>query len=186
MSAVQNTTGWLTTSTVFDKAGNTKQSTDARGNITDYNYDDWNRVVKVLQPAVAGLDQPETTTTYDQFGNVKTVTDPRGGVTENEYDKLNRLTRQFQPLPAANVTRTESVFAYDAAGNLYKTQMLVSRMNVNGSNVEVWTESVTTFDAINRSVSTIVRGERIADTTTPSAAQIAAQILASRQMTNDK
>ena len=91
--AMQDTTGWLTSSTMFDKAGNTKRTIDVRGNVTDYNYDDWNRVVKVLQPAANSLGRPTTSTTYDQFGNVKAVVDPRDGMTEYEYDKLNRLVR---------------------------------------------------------------------------------------------
>ncbi|MEZ6033146.1 MAG: RHS repeat-associated core domain-containing protein [Planctomycetaceae bacterium] len=152
--AIQNTTGWLTTSTQFDLAGNTKRTIDIRGNATDYNFDSLNRVVQVQQPAGNSLGRPTTTTAYDQFGNVKTVVDPLLGETQYEYDNLNRLTRQLQPVPEPGTTRPESVFAYDAAGNRYKTQVLVSR---SGSNVEVWTESITTFDAINRSINSVVR-----------------------------
>ncbi len=179
--AMQDTSGWLTSSTMFDKAGNTKRTIDIRGNVTDYNYDDLNRVVKVLQPAVDGLERPKTTTTYDQFGNVKTVRGPRDGgpenedgQTENEYDRLNRLIRQFKPEPEPGKTRPESVFAYDAAGNLFKTQVLVSRIS---SNVEVWTESVTTFDAINRSMNSVVRAT---NGVAPTAEQILAQTLTSQ------
>jgi len=177
--AVQNTTGWLTSSTEFDKAGNVKRTIDVREHVTDYNYDDWNRVIKVLQPTNSS-GRPETTTTYDQFGNVKAVVDSRGGVTDFEYDKLNRLIHQLQPAPATGVTRPESVFAYDAAGNLYNTQVLASRNIVNSSNVENWTASVTTFDAINRPVNTVITGKRIVDGVTQTGQPMPAPTLTSQ------
>ncbi len=177
LTAVQDDTGWAVTQTWFDLAGNSTRTTDVRGNSTDYSYNSWNQLIKVQQAAADSYGRPTTTTTYDQFGNVKSVTDPRGGVTESQYDNLDRLIRTISPVPGSGITRPESVFAYDIAGNLYKTQILVSR---NASNVEVWTESVQTFDALNRPLSSAIRGERIPDGQTLTTQQLADQTLTSQ------
>ena len=179
---IQDGSAWAVTQSWYDRVGNLTRTNEILGDfidrITDYSYNGWNQLTKVQLPAAESNGvRATTTTTYDQFGNVKTVTDPLGGTTDSQYDNLNRIIRQLRPEPASGITRPESVFAYDAAGNLYKTQVLVSR---SSGNVEVWTESVTSFDAINRSVNSVIRGERIADGATLTAQQIAAQTLTSQ------
>ncbi|MCG8409240.1 MAG: putative Ig domain-containing protein [Phycisphaerales bacterium] len=59
--------------------------------VTDYEYDELNRLTKVID--YDGGNPLETVYTYDEVGNRKTLTNPTGVVTEHFYDDLNRLTR---------------------------------------------------------------------------------------------
>jgi YD repeat-containing protein len=45
--------------------------TDAKGNITNYEYDNLSRLVKQIYP-----DSTEVNYTYDKNSNIKTKTDP--------------------------------------------------------------------------------------------------------------
>ena len=151
LAGAWNDIGWDETRSWFDASGNRTRTQDVRGFVTDITYNDWNQIVQVQQPAADDNGRPTTLNSYDQQGRLKSVTDPRGGVTQFFFDNLDRKTRQLLPIPAAGVTRPESLFIYDAAGNLIKEQVLVNRSALN---VEVWTETVRTLDALNRVLST--------------------------------
>ena len=164
LTAAWNGIGWDETKSWFDASGNVIRTQDVRGFITDITYNGWNQVVQVQQPAADANGRPTTVNAYDQQGRLKSITDPRGGVTQFLYDSLNRKTRQLLPIPMSGITRPESFFVYDAVGNLIKEQVLVSR---SATNIEVWTETVRTLDALNRVLSTSIRPERVPDGQTP-------------------
>ncbi|WP_165780475.1 RHS repeat-associated core domain-containing protein [Leptospira haakeii] len=110
-----------------DTFGNTI-SKNSNGAIISYEYDEANRLTKILDPA-----QGETNFTYDLLGNKKTVsdtstgtsshdydsegnlirtTDARGRSIRNEYDDINRITRTY-----TDGSETQILYAYDSAPN---------------------------------------------------------------------
>src|SRR5581483_3426608 len=103
----------------YDRVGNLTSSTDRRNQVTDYLFDARNRVVRQLDPQLAG--QPArgaTLFSYDDAGNRVSQTDPTGAVTTVAYDDLNRPRTKTavvrQDAPAGSFTTT---FDYDDAGN---------------------------------------------------------------------
>jgi RHS repeat-associated protein len=172
LAGAWNDIGWDETKSWFDASGNLTRIQDVRGFVTDMTYNGWNQIVQVQQPAADNNGRPTTINAYDQQGRLKSVTDPRGGVTQFFFDNLDRKTRQLLPIPASGVTRPESLFIYDAAGNLIKEQVLVNR---SPSNVEVWTETVRTLDALNRVLSTSIRPERVPDGQAPTVQTLTSQ-----------
>ena len=70
----------------YDQKGNKIAETTPSGT-TNYEYDQLNRLVKVIAP-----NGDETVYTYNAVGNRSQVTHPNNTVTEYTYDKLNRLT----------------------------------------------------------------------------------------------
>lgn len=159
LAAVQDGTGWAETETRYDLAGNSTRIIDPLDRVTVYTFNNWNLQTRVWLPSPASTPNtgPATSTAYDQWGNVLTVTSPRSGVTQNEYDRLNRLTRQLLPLPGANMTRPETTFEYDAAGNVALQSVLINRIGTP----EVWTETETTYDELNRVIRTAIRASQI-------------------------
>jgi YD repeat-containing protein len=137
--------------------GNVRFVTDARDNTMETQYDNANRPVKVIQPAVTG-GTPETVTTYDGNGNVLTVTDPEDNATTNTYDALNRL---ITTTDAENILVTNQ---YDAAGNRTaiidgegrRTEFVYDGLNRNtkityGANdTSIDYSEIFTFDALNK------------------------------------
>jgi RHS repeat-associated protein len=155
-----NGTSWDVSSTMYDRVGNVTQATDARGASTDSMYNGWNLLIHVSQPATLSGARPVTQYAYDMFRNQRIMADARGGETLSEFDALNRVVRRVLPDPGGRATRPETVFAYDAVGNLVREQVLVSR-NADVSSDETWTETISTYDALNRRTSTSVRPERV-------------------------
>ncbi len=74
-------------------AGNLLTETDPLGNVTEYEYDALDRLIRIIQPDPDGqgaLESPETQYAYDAAGRLTSVTDPLGRVTGYEYDALGR------------------------------------------------------------------------------------------------
>ena len=63
--------------------------TDAKGNITSYEYDTMNRLTRVV-----GHDGTAVVYTYDANGNRETATFANGQVITYTYDECNRLVLQ--------------------------------------------------------------------------------------------
>jgi RHS repeat-associated protein len=78
------------------------------GNVTDYTYDQVNRMLTMMQVQTGDT----TTYTYDPFGNVKTVTAPDLNVTTYTYDVLNRRITDNDSDGLVSDTY------YDAVGNV--------------------------------------------------------------------
>ncbi|WP_218933574.1 RHS repeat-associated core domain-containing protein [Rubripirellula lacrimiformis] len=66
--------------------------TDARGNVTDYEYDAKRRLYKVIAPPEAsGGTRAELVYTYDSQGRVEKITNPIGDDIQYVYDDRNRI-----------------------------------------------------------------------------------------------
>ncbi|WP_167492267.1 RHS repeat-associated core domain-containing protein [Leptospira dzoumogneensis] len=110
-----------------DTFGNTI-SKSSNGVAISYEYDEANRLTKILDPA-----QGETSFTYDLFGNKKTISDTstglssheydsegnlirtvdaRGRSIRNEYDNMNRITRTY-----TDGSETQILYTYDTSSN---------------------------------------------------------------------
>jgi RHS repeat-associated protein len=104
----------------YDAAGLRTSTTDPRGNVTGYEYDQLGRQVRVTDPAPAGQTAGTWITEYDLAGEATASIDPTGARTEATYDDLGRqITRtqiERKPSTAGYVTRLE----YDDAGRLVK------------------------------------------------------------------
>ncbi|MGI5274205.1 LamG-like jellyroll fold domain-containing protein [Nonomuraea sp. CA-218870] len=104
----------------YDAAGLRTSTTDPRGNVTGYTYDQLGRQVRVTDPAPAGQTAGTWVTEYNEAGETRVTTDPTGARAEATYDDLGRQitsTRiERKPSTAAYVSRME----YDDAGRLVK------------------------------------------------------------------
>ncbi len=140
-------------STTYRTAGQVASATDALGRETTFEYDLASRQISSTLPDPDGsgpLAAPEVGTTYDSFGNVTSTTDALNYTTDFEYDRLNRKVRVTLPDPDLNgsenpgtdgdgpLSRPETNFAYDAAGNIVATTDTLGRV------------STTLFDVLNR------------------------------------
>jgi RHS repeat-associated protein len=104
----------------YDAAGLRTSTTDPRGNVTGYTYDQLGHQVKVTDPAPAGQTAGTWVTEYDLAGETLAAVDPTGARTEATYDDLGRQITSTQierkPSTAAYITRME----YDDGGRLVK------------------------------------------------------------------
>ena len=91
----------------YDTEGNLFTTTDARQNTTTREYDELNRLTKIID--ANGID---STFGYDDAGNLTLVIDPLGHLTQNFYDARNRLMKTIDP--ESGVTE----FGYDDENNL--------------------------------------------------------------------
>jgi RHS repeat-associated protein len=95
--------------------------TDALARVTNYDYDDFNRLVKITYPAATtGATRLFETIGYDPAGNINQRTDTAGRITSYSYDNINRLTSTTD---AANKTTS---FGYDA---LSRTTSVTDALN---------------------------------------------------------
>ena len=107
----------------YDQAGNLTTTRgprrDAGGDLFEvhFDYDAWNRVTTVRStPADEPLvGQVRTDRVYDFAGDLLWARYPNGGEVEEFRDELGRLVRRVDPL------LNESLFAYDANGNLTRS-----------------------------------------------------------------
>lgn len=126
--------GPQTTSYAYDRSGNLKQITDAKGNTTAYTYDWLGERTGTVDP-----DTGTSSTTYDANGQVSTETD-NGTTLTWSYDNLQRQTAISQG------TTVLSEFAYDTAPGGLGMQAS-STTYVNG---KAYTRGVTGYDQRGR------------------------------------
>jgi RHS repeat-associated protein len=102
----------------YDQFGNKTSSTDPFGNTTTYEYDSFNRLVKVVHPEVAtkdhGLAHPVYRYTYDGMNRRISMEDPLGNRTQYTY------TARGEPASILYPDRTSEAFSYDSEGSLHR------------------------------------------------------------------
>jgi RHS repeat-associated protein len=117
----------LTTNlTFYDPVGNTEYTVDARGALTQYQYDASNRRTNVVvyttacigvslanPPSPSGPNQ-STSYTYDGNGNQLTVTDAAGNTTTSHYDSANRVFQVDYPAETGGIVSRYTY--YDGLG----------------------------------------------------------------------
>lgn len=99
----------ITTSAIYDDAGRTTSTTDARGKTTTTGYDADGHVISVQGPDVTIA--PERFS-YDADGNVLTNTSSAGIVTTYTYNSINKRAT------AQTTGAGQYSYTYDAAGNI--------------------------------------------------------------------
>jgi YD repeat-containing protein len=114
---------------VYDKVGNKTSETDKNGNITTFSYDQYDRLLSVIDPGPAAGEQVFE---YDEVGNLISENDQNGVFTYFEYDALNRVTKSTNNL-GDSVT-----YEYDLVGN----QTAVTDEKLNKTDYE--------YNALNR------------------------------------
>jgi len=75
--------------------------TDAQGNITTYEYDDFGRVTAQQSPATGS-----NTYQYDNADNLTSSTDARNITTQYQYDQANRVTQISYPNAGKDISLT--------------------------------------------------------------------------------
>lgn len=119
---------YINTTKTYNDLGLVTATTDPRGNVTSYTYDDFH-----LYPAVItnALNQ-STQLSYDYVsGKVTQKIDPNGHTFQTNYDGLGRVTEERQPdldNPAQLVLRTSYLYTDIGTGSSVKrTDYLDSR-----------------------------------------------------------
>ena len=108
----------------LDRWGNVVQVIDARGYQTNYQYNDFNQVVRDERPLVEVVAEngvrswirPVNQWFYDAFGRLVATKDANGNVRANEYDAAGRLSKSKDAYGNA------TLYAYDAFGNQRMSQ----------------------------------------------------------------
>ncbi|GMQ57591.1 hypothetical protein AN1V17_19860 [Vallitalea sediminicola] len=80
---------------------------DPEGNITNYTYDNGNRVKTITK------DNSTLTYEYDYLNNITKVTDQNGNITRMKYDKMGNLIKSIKP-------NQYNVSTDDGIGTIYK------------------------------------------------------------------
>ncbi|MBA3958055.1 MAG: DUF687 family protein [Parachlamydiaceae bacterium] len=103
----------------YDPLGRKIGSSDRFGNFTNYEYDSFDRLVKVVHPEVLDentqIIRPTFNYTYDIFGNVLTTKDPQGNIVRKFYNLRGSPTRINYP------DGSFELFKYDPEGSLHRS-----------------------------------------------------------------
>jgi RHS repeat-associated protein len=115
----------------YDAGGNltSMASSNANGTSVSYGYDDFNRLISVIDNRLPGSNT--TTYAYDPANNLATATYPNGLLTQFQYDRLNRVSGSAAQVSGYSYQR-------NAVGNL------TGALELNGRAVN-WA-----YDGINR------------------------------------
>ncbi|MPZ77339.1 MAG: PKD domain-containing protein, partial [Deltaproteobacteria bacterium] len=134
----------------YDPKGNLIQVRDAKNQLTTFVYDGLDRLASATNPL--GLTE---TFAYDGNGNLTSTTNRNGQAISFNYDALNRLTGKTRPPASNEVGPQQTIFNYDAVGNL---------LSVVNPTIGVFNQ----YDAANRLVSSLSTVETaVLSTVTP-------------------
>ncbi|MEU7855206.1 LamG-like jellyroll fold domain-containing protein [Nonomuraea sp. NPDC049141] len=149
--------GSAITSTIrhaYDAAGQRKTTTDPRGYVTSYDYDQLGRQVRVTDPAPDGQSAGTWVREYDMAGEKLAGIDPTGARSQATYDDLGRQITATQierkPATASYVTTME----YDDAGRLVKQTAPGSGNKVTSFTVNAAGETTTVTDPLTNTTTT--------------------------------
>ncbi len=101
---------WITTSNTYDAYGNVATSTDGRGKVTQFFYDDSTHALptRVVVDPQNGTGTQTTTTVYDySTGLVTSQTDANGQVSTIDY--TNQLLGAIDPFGRPGVTKSPQI-----------------------------------------------------------------------------
>ncbi|NBE91858.1 MULTISPECIES: LamG-like jellyroll fold domain-containing protein [unclassified Nonomuraea] len=147
---------------VYDAAGQRTSTTDPRGYVTSFDYDQLGRQVQATDPAPEGQTAGTWVTEYNMAGEVLASVDPSGARTRATYDALGRRITATQierkPTSAVHTTTME----YDDAGRLIKQTAPGNKVTTFSHNAAGETTSITNpatettmdYDLAGRLVST--------------------------------
>jgi RHS repeat-associated protein len=133
-----------TTSATWTPTGKLATATDAKGNVTRYDYDLLDRQVtltdamgrvtkftydavsrplqtsnpEIRKPAFPTEVAPLLTQAWTPDGKLASLTDANGNTTSFEYDDFNRLKRTIYPDPITGAAGTTEEYTYDNADNV--------------------------------------------------------------------
>ncbi|MGW5196736.1 LamG-like jellyroll fold domain-containing protein [Streptomyces spiralis] len=135
-AASTTSSGGVTSTYAYNRAGDVTSVTDGAGNTTHFAYDFEGNVSKATladgtytttdhnadgDPTAtrsydaSGTKLWETSQTYDGVGNMTSTTDANGHTSRFTYDAAGTITQEIQPVDAS--TSITTTFGYDAAGN---------------------------------------------------------------------
>lgn len=107
-----------TTKYTYDYVGNKTQMIDRFGQVTQYFYDDLNRLVKTVQAPVVNEDaitiQPTEEIVYNELNKPVCLIDPNGYKTHLEYNSRGQVTSKTYP------DGSNERFVYSLNGMLFK------------------------------------------------------------------
>ncbi|MEL7607689.1 MAG: hypothetical protein AAGU39_16745 [Sedimentibacter saalensis] len=149
------------TSFEVDLLNRITRTTDTKGKVVEYNYDETGNQTSVKYP-----DNTTATKTYDLLENLKSVTETDGRTTHYNYDGMNRISKMEYPHgwvedyqydsigqllkvtdtdPSNNdMKQQKHAYTYDDCGN-----MTYEYMRGNGTG-EATVENTYTYDALHR------------------------------------
>ena len=88
------------TQTDYDCNGNLVRAIDPLNHVTEYDYDDLNRLITRTDPDPDGAEptyvSPVTQYTYNSLGWLMSMTDPEDNVTFYQYDAMGRQTKEVK------------------------------------------------------------------------------------------
>jgi RHS repeat-associated protein len=109
----------LVTTYTYDANGNKLTSTDPRGNVTTFSYDQRNRLISVTY-----ADNSQKQFFYDLRGNKTEAIDENGVATFWQYDVLNRVTAQIVDMDGSLKTAAAATNVLTASAANYRSTNL--------------------------------------------------------------
>ena len=182
-NALANASADISTGASYNALGLMASSTDALGNLTQYQYNNFGEQISVIVPLGANTTRTDntsrdrrglalsstvdagglnlvTSTQYDAFGRAIGEVDARGKLTQTSYDKLGRAVTRTDPLGA---TTSSSYDAFgrvltqtDALGNTTTTSYSTANRSMTVTNAAGM--SVTTYYNAHGEVTGLVDG----------------------------
>ncbi|MEU0566884.1 RHS repeat-associated core domain-containing protein [Nonomuraea sp. NPDC005983] len=110
-----------TTRNAYDKAGQLISTTDPRGYVRTFDYDQLGRQVRVTDPAPDGQTPGRWITEYDLVGEKLAAVDPNGARVQATFDDLGRQVTQTEVERKPASASYTTTMTYNEAGYLTKT-----------------------------------------------------------------
>lgn len=138
---IWNPLGWKTEEQIFednvfkikkkmsyDSVGRVQLESDARGNITTFEYDSWSRPTNTYgadyqkNPSTNVETGSKTTIVYDDILHKISTTDLNQNTLEEIYDEFGRLLSKTKKWVYNGITKTNKIEQYTYTGNDYSTK----------------------------------------------------------------